>query len=92
VTIICRNGLYIITVDGDLHIVYEDVNEQALSTLLTAHAEGLATQELMGRCAVAGPLVLPTSLAFGAPDGRDAFVGSLGTTHLTSFGSPVCGI
>jgi gluconolactonase len=92
VTIICRNGLYVITFEGELHIVYEDVNEQALRALLTAQAEGLATQELMGRCAVAGPLVLPTSLAFGGPDGRDALVGSLATTHLTSFRSPVCGI
>ncbi len=92
VTIICRNGLYIITADGSLHIVYEDVNEQALRRLLTAQAEGLATQELMGGCAVAGPLVLPTSLTFGGHDGRDALVGSLATPHLTSFRSPVCGI
>jgi gluconolactonase len=92
VTIICRNGLYVITFEGELHVVYEDINEQSLEALLTAQAEGLATQELMGQCAVAGPLVLPTSLAFGGPDGRDAFVGSLATPHLTSFRSPVCGI
>jgi gluconolactonase len=92
VTIICRNGLYVITLEGELHIVYEDVNEQSLTTLLTAQAEGRATQELMGRCAGTGPLVLPTSLAFGGPDGRDAFVGSLATPHLATFRSPVCGI
>jgi gluconolactonase len=85
VTIICRNGLYVITLEGELRIVYEDVNEQALTTLVTAQAEGRATQELMGKCAVAGPLVLPTSVAFGGPDGCDAFVGSLATTHLTTF-------
>ena len=65
---------------------------ELLKAARTAQAEGLATQELMGQCAVAGPLVLPTSLAFGGPDGRDAFVGSLATPHLTSFRSPVCGI
>lgn len=89
VTVICRNGLYVITLEGELHVVYEDVNEQALATLVAAQVEGRATVELMGQCAVAGPLVLPTSVAFGGPDGCDAYVGSLATPYLATFRSPV---
>jgi long-chain acyl-CoA synthetase len=92
VTIICRNGLYVITADGDLHVVYEDVNEPALGALLAATAEDRATVEMMGACATAGPLILPTSLAFGGVDGRDAYVGSLAFDHLVTFRSPVPGI
>ncbi|HEU4362278.1 MAG TPA: SMP-30/gluconolactonase/LRE family protein [Mycobacterium sp.] len=91
VTIICRNGLYVITADGELHIVYEDVNKPALAALLEAIAEDKATVELMGGCAVAGPLVLPTSIAFGGPDGRTAYVGSLATDFLATFRSPTAG-
>jgi gluconolactonase len=47
---------------------------------------------MMGACATAGPLILPTSLAFGGVDGRDAYVGSLAFDHLVTFRSPVPGI
>jgi gluconolactonase len=92
VTIICRNGIYVITADGELHIVYEDVNEPALGALLDATADDRATVEMMGACATSGPLILPTSLAFGGSDGRDVYVGSLGSDHLVTFRSPIRGI
>lgn len=92
VTIIVRNGLYVITPDGDLHIVFEDVRQDALDTLVSAVEQQTATPEHMAACAGHGPLLLPTSLAFGGVDGRDLYVGSLALDHLATFRSPTRGV
>ena len=62
---------------------------QALQ-LVDAIAAGQGTRELMGACF--GPtLKLPTSLAFGGPDGRTVYVGSLAGNTLATFQAPVAG-
>jgi sugar lactone lactonase YvrE len=92
VTVIVRNGIYVITVGGDLHIVYEDVQQKPLDELMAAVEEHRATPELMGACVGHGPLRLPTSLAFGGTDGHKAYVGSLAADHLVTFHSPTAGL
>jgi sugar lactone lactonase YvrE len=89
VTMISENGLLVIDKTGDVHRLYRDANEPALEVL--AHGIETRTGEVdhLVACAeVAGPLRLPTSLAFGGTDGRTCFVGSLGLSHLASFRLP----
>lgn len=89
VTIVSQNGLSVIDTHGDLHIVYRDANEDAVNIM----AEGVANRnghvEQFAACAaVSGPLKLPTSLAFGGPDGRTGYIGSLPLPHLATFRLP----
>lgn len=89
VTIVSQNGLSVIDTSGDLHVVYRDANEAAV----IAMAEGVENRnghvEQFAACAVVeGPLKLPTSLAFGGPDGRTAYIGSLPLPHLPTFRLP----
>ena len=88
VTIINQNGLFVIDKHGDVHIVYRDVNEEAVKTL-AAHADRRAsTVDQLVACAdTGGPVRLPTSVAFST-DGRTAYVGTLTLTHLATFRVP----
>lgn len=89
VTVITRNALHVIDRHGKAHVVYSDADEAAVDAMV----EGVETRtghvEQLGACASAdGPLRLPTSLAFGGPDGRTAYVGSLLMPHLATFRLP----
>jgi sugar lactone lactonase YvrE len=89
ITVITDNGLYVIDKSGDLHIVYRDANEQAVEILAKAveHRNGVVDQ--LAACVTqTGPLQLPTSIAFGGPDGRTAYVGSVALPHLATFRLP----
>ncbi len=89
VTIISRNGLSAIDRHGDLHVVYHDANEAAVEAMTVGVERRNGTVEHLVACASArGPLRLPTSLAFGGPDGRTAYVGSLLAEHLPTFRLP----
>ena len=89
VTIISRNALHVIDRDGAMHEVYSDPNMPAVEAIARAVEQRTGTLDHLLACmAVAGPLRLPTSLAFGGPDGRTAFVGSVGLTHLLTFRVP----
>ena len=89
VTIISQNALHVIDRDGAVHVVYSDANAQAVEAIARAVEQRTGTLDHLLACmAVAGPLRLPTSLAFGGPDGRTAFVGSVGLTHLLTFRVP----
>ena len=62
---------------------------QAVEAIARAVEQRTGTLDHLLACmAVAGPLRLPTSVAFGGPDGRTAFVGSVGLTHLLTFRVP----
>lgn len=90
-TLITRNAIAIIDREGALHTVFEEVNQPALKKLVAAIADGQGTRELMGACF--GPtLKLPTSIAFGGPDQRTAYVGSLAGNALATFRAPVAGL
>src|SRR5581483_5171010 len=66
VTTVLRNGVGIITPDGDYHVVFEDANEPLLATFDQKIASGEATPADM--LATAGQtLRLVTSVTFGGP-------------------------
>ena len=89
VTIISSNAILVIDRDGAVHTVYRDANAAAVEAIARAVEMRSGTLEHLVACAqVDGPLRLPTSLAFGGPDGRTAFVGSVGLDHLATFSVP----
>jgi len=89
VTIISQNAIQVIDRDGAAHLVYSDANAAAVEAIACAVEQRTGTLDHLLACmAVTGPLRLPTSLAFGGPDGRTAFVGSVGLTHLLRFRVP----
>jgi gluconolactonase len=91
VTLVLRNGLGIITTDGDYHVVFEDPREDVLKSFEEKIATG--TAEPSDMMMAAGPtLQFITSLAFGGPDLRTAYLGSLAMSTLPTFQSPVPGL
>jgi gluconolactonase len=89
-TLIIRNGLAVITPDGDYHVVYEEPRTAAIDKLVDAIAARAADLTTMRAC-IGERLPFPTSIAFGGSDGRTAFVGSLATPHIFTFRAPVGG-
>ena len=90
VTTVVRNGIGVLTRDGDWHVVLEDPREDVLATFVDKLAAGAATPEDM--LAAAGPrLQFPTSVCFAGPDLRTAYVGSLAMSRLPTFRAPVTG-
>jgi gluconolactonase len=91
VTLVLRNGIGIITPDGDYHTVIEDPREDVLKSFEEKVASGTAEPGNMAMAA--GPnLQFITSLAFGGPDLRTAYLGSLAMSTLPTFQSPVAGL
>jgi gluconolactonase len=91
VTTVVRNGLGVLTRDGDWHVVVEDPREDALARFVERLAAGTATPEDL--LAAAGPrLQFPTSVCFAGEDLRMVYVGSLAMSRLASFRSPVAGL
>lgn len=89
ITVINQNGLFVIDRHGEVHVVYRDLNPRAVEVLAEAVAQRNGTVGQLAACAaVSGPLKLPTSVAFGGPDGRTAYVGSVGLSHLATFRLP----
>ena len=91
VTTVLRNGIGIITPDGDYHVVFEDANVPLLETFESKIASGEATPADMG-ATMGKTLQLVTSVTFGGPDLRTVYVGSLGMSRLPTFRSPVPGL
>ncbi len=91
VTTIIRNGLMIITADGDAHTVFEDPVDEAIKKAVAKIDTGTLAPEEMFACV--GPrLQFPTSVAFAGPDLKTVYMGSLAMPHLVSFQSPVPGL
>ena len=89
ITVITQNALFVIDTQGDLHVVYRDMNEPAVEILAAGVERRNGTVENLAACAsVSGPLRLPTSLAFGGRDGRTGFIGTLLLPHLATFRLP----
>lgn len=91
VTTVLRNGIGIITPDGDYHVVFEEANEPLLASFDQKLAAGQATPADMA-ATVGKTLQLVTSVTFGGPDLQTVYVGSLGMSHLPTFHSPVAGL
>lgn len=91
VTTVIRNGLGIITPDGDYHVVFEEANEALLASFGEKIASGTAQPTDMA--ATAGQtLQLITNVTFGGPDLRTVYIGSLAMNRLPTFRSPVPGL
>jgi gluconolactonase len=91
VTTVSRNGIMVVTEDGETHTIYEEPNLEAVDAMVKAMEQKIATTEHLIACA--GKILnLPTSLSFGGADGRTVYVGSLGLPHLVTFSSPVAGL
>ena len=89
ITVINQNGLFVMDRRHDVHVVYRDPNPRAVAVVAETVARRNGSVEQLAACAaVAGPLRLPTSIAFGGPDGRTAFVGSVGLSTLATFRLP----
>jgi sugar lactone lactonase YvrE len=89
VTIINQNGLFVIDKHGQSHIVYRDMNEEAVEVLAVGVEQRNGTVDHLVACASQnGPIPLPTSIAFGGPEGRTAYVGTLSLPHLATFQLP----
>ncbi|HEY7348180.1 MAG TPA: SMP-30/gluconolactonase/LRE family protein [Ktedonobacterales bacterium] len=91
VTTVLRNGVGIITPDGDYHVVFEEANEPLLSSFEDKVAAGEASPADMA-ATVGQTLQLVTSVNFGGPDLRTVYVGSLALSQLPTFRSPVPGL
>ncbi len=91
VTTPLRNGVGIITPDGDYHVVFEEANEALLTTFEEKIAQGIGQPADM-MATVGKTLQLLTSVTFGGPDLRTVYVGSLAMPHLPTFKSPVAGL
>ena len=90
VTTVLRNGVGIITPDGDYHVVFEDARADMLDNFEEKLAAG--TAKITDMILASGPtLQLITSITFGGPDLHTAYIGSLGMNRLPTFQSPVAG-
>jgi gluconolactonase len=92
VTTVLRNGVGIITPDGDYHIVFEDANEPFLKSTEEKIAAGGTLEPADMMATVGKTLQLVTSVAFGGPDLRTVYVGSLGMNRLPTFRSSIPGL
>jgi gluconolactonase len=90
VTTVTRNGLVVITADGEAHTVFEDPKPEALDNYMARFRDGTATPQDSLAC-MGATLQFPTSVAFGGPDLKTVYLGSLVMPHLVSFRSPVAG-
>ena len=91
VTTVLRNGVGIITPDGDYHVVFEEANEPLLASFEKKIADGEAEPTDMA-ATVGKTLQLVTSVTFGGPDLKTVYIGSLAMPHLPTFQSPVAGL
>ncbi len=91
VTTVLRNGLMIITPDGEAYTVIEDPVDGALNNLVTKVQAGTLTPEELFACV--GPhLQFPASVTFAGADLKTVYLGSLAMPHLVSFQSPIAGL
>ncbi len=91
VTTVTRNGVGVITTDGDYHVVFEDANDPLLATFEGKIADGTAEPADMA-VAAGQTLQFITSVTFGGPDLRTVYVGSLGMSRLPTFRAPFAGL
>ncbi|NDY93829.1 SMP-30/gluconolactonase/LRE family protein [Ideonella livida] len=91
VTLILTERLIAITPEGEVLTLLDDGNPAALAVYEQHYQAGTTTPELMGACkGTLAPMM--ASIAFGGPDLRTVYLGSLGGSTLPRFRSPVPGL
>ena len=71
--------------------MFEDVNESGLDDTMAKLEAGTFTMEDVVAC-FGSTLQIPTSVAFGGPDWKTVYMGSVVMPHLATFQSPVAGL
>jgi sugar lactone lactonase YvrE len=91
--VICvgSNRVYRVLPDGEKQLLIDDADPQCVDRLERAYNAGELTRPMLG-CARGRTLANVTSLAFGGPDMRNAWMGSLAADSLATFRSPVAGL
>ena len=90
-TLVMSDQIFVLSPDGELHIVLDDGNKETSAALLEAFSQNRATPELM---LAAGGTIAPwfASVTFGGPDLKTVYIGSLRGTRIPYFRSPVAGL
>jgi len=90
-TLVMADQIFVITPEGDFHMVLDDTNEEAGMALEQAFVEDRVTPDDM---LAAGGTIAPwfASVTFGGPDLQTAYIGSLRGTRIPYFQSPVPGL
>lgn len=91
VTLVVRNEVVVVTPEGEVHTILSDVNQAAVENVAAKLEDGALTPQEMFACA-GSYLQLPTSIAFGGPDLRTVYIGSLGMQRLPTFRAPTPGL
>jgi sugar lactone lactonase YvrE len=90
IALIAKNGIGVITSEGDYLELFTDINSEGLKKWLNASEHLAAKPDDLVDCA-GEMLKLPTSIAFGGEDMKTVYIGSLLLPHLCCFRSPVPG-
>ena len=87
---IISNQILHVTKDGDVTEVYEERDPERTATVQSALEAGTLTRDLIYQD-TGDTLNNPTSLAFGGPDLRTLYAGSITNTYLCAFDCSVAG-
>lgn len=90
-TLVMADQIFVITPEGDFHVVLDDTNEVAGIALEQAFLEDRVTPDDM---LAAGGTIAPwfSSVTFGGPELKTTYIGSLRGTRVPYFQSPVPGL
>ena len=90
-TLVMSDQIFVLSPDGDQHIILDDGDKKSAAALLLAFAQNRVTPELM---LAAGGKIAPwfSSVTFGGPDLKTVYLGSLRGTRIPYFRSPVAGL
>tara|TARA_Y100000590_G_scaffold464640_1_gene634590 strand:- start:6973 stop:8034 length:1062 start_codon:yes stop_codon:yes gene_type:complete len=90
-THVMNDGLFAITPEGDLRIIFDDSSPEEVKKLDDAFQNGTVNADLILTCG--GEIATwCASVTFGGPDLKTVYVGSLRSTNLPYFTSPVAGL
>lgn len=91
ITLVLTERLVALTPEGEVLTLLDDGNPAALAVYEQHYQAGTTTPELMASCkGTLAPMM--ASIAFGGPDLRTVYLGSLAGSTLPSFRSPVPGL
>jgi sugar lactone lactonase YvrE len=90
-TLVMADQIFVVTPEGEYHVVLDDTNEEAGMALEQAFVEDRVTPDDM---LAAGGTIAPwfASVTFGGADLKTAYIGSLRGTRIPYFQSPVPGL
>jgi sugar lactone lactonase YvrE len=91
ITLVLTERLVALTPEGEVLTLLDDGNPAALAVYERHYQAGTTTPELMASCkGTLAPMM--ASIAFGGPDLKTVYLGSLAGTTLPWFRSPVAGL